>query len=169
MLERQSLPRASYTHRQFGWTMLGFAAVPYLCLAVFLTLAPPGGRQLPPGLVPGIFALTAIAAVAFSSLGVTVTRDYVVARFLIVRKSIPIERIAHIAQVRTRWYEGWGIHWTRRGMLYNVGGFDAIRIELDNGRAVMIGTDDPKRLRTAIERAVAERHAVDAALTASRR
>ena len=50
---------------------------------------------------------------------------------------------------------GWGLRRTRRGWLYNVSGFDAVLLRLTNGRSVMVGTDEPRRLKTAIERAQA--------------
>ena len=41
-------------------------------------------------------------------------------------------------------------------MLYNVGGFDAIAVELDNGKTLRIGSDDAARLQRAIERAIVD-------------
>jgi hypothetical protein len=151
--------RARYEHRQTGWIMLGLACMPTLCLAFILALTPPGNRSLPAPLLTGLCVVTAIVLVGFSSLSIVVTADYVVARFGvgIVRKVVPLADIVDVQVDRVRWYEGWGIHWTRRGMLYNVAGFDAIRIGMRNGKAVRIGSDDAPRLRAVILRAIDER------------
>jgi hypothetical protein len=39
--------------------------------------------------------------------------------------------------------------------LYNVSGFDAVLLRLANGRSMMVGTDEPRRLKAAIEHAQA--------------
>ncbi len=44
-------------------------------------------------------------------------------------------------------------------MLYNVAGYDAVHLELDNGKAIMIGSDEAQRLRAVIERARQDRRA----------
>jgi len=43
-----------------------------------------------------------------------------------------------------------GIHKTSRGWLYNVSGFDAVLITLHSGKGILLGTDEPERLRSAI-------------------
>jgi hypothetical protein len=52
------------------------------------------------------------------------------------------------------WYYGWGIHLTPSGWLYNVSGFDAIELEMKNGKRHRIGTDDPQGLLQAIQQAL---------------
>lgn len=46
--------------------------------------------------------------------------------------------------------EGWGIHFTPEGMLYNITGDKAVRIHLRSGKSLRIGTDEPVRLAEAI-------------------
>lgn len=58
----------------------------------------------------------------------------------------------------TRWYQGWGIHWTRDGTLCNGAGFDAVRVELASGRRLTIG-DDASRLAAILRRAIDDRRA----------
>ncbi|MDH4053534.1 MAG: hypothetical protein OEU93_18355 [Rubrivivax sp.] len=69
------------------------------------------------------------------------------------RKTLPLAGIAAVEVTRTTFLEGWGLHRTRRGWLYNVSGFDAVLLRLTDGHSMMIGTDEPRRLKTAIERA----------------
>ena len=156
-----STPRVLYQHRQTGWVMLVLAIVPFACLATIWILTPQSQRELPAPLLPGIGILTAVALFGFSSLSVTITRDHVLARFGIglVRKTVALADIVAVEVARTRWYQGWGIHWTRDGMLYNVAGFDAVRLRLASGRKVTIGSDDAARLAAAMRRAIDDRRA----------
>ena len=71
------------------------------------------------------------------------------------RKTVRLAEIAVVEVTRTTFMEGWGVRRTRRGWLYNVSGFDAVLLRLTNGRTLMVGTDEPRRLKTAIERAQA--------------
>ena len=153
-------PRVLYQHRQPGWAMLLVACVPALAVTTYVTLSATTDA-LPRHLPLGLFLVTAFVFLSFTSLSVIVTRDYVVARFGIgvVRKTVALADIADVQVARTRWYEGWGIHWTRRGMLYNVAGFDAALIHLASGKSVIIGSDDAARLVSSIRRAIDERRA----------
>lgn len=51
------------------------------------------------------------------------------------------------AQVgRTRWIDGWGIHWIPgRGITFNIWGFDCVILQV-KGRTIRIGTDDSHNL-----------------------
>jgi len=55
--------------------------------------------------------------------------------------------------VHNHWYYGRGIKLTPHGWLFNVSGFDAVEIQLKNGRKYRIGTDEPDALLAAIESA----------------
>jgi hypothetical protein len=150
--------RPLYQHRQTGWLMLGSSLIPFVCLAVFVGATPASARELPPELLPTLCAISAIV-VGFSWLNVYVTDTHVVFRFGVglYRRAIALADIRSAAVAPSRWYEGWGIHWTRRGMLYNVGGFETVAIELVDGRKLRVGSDEPARLLAAIERAMTAR------------
>ncbi|GGC88922.1 hypothetical protein [Undibacterium terreum] len=51
---------------------------------------------------------------------------------------------AEVAQ--SRWIEGWGIKYTKEGMLYNAAGTAAVRIHRRNGKSLRLGCKDPQRL-----------------------
>jgi hypothetical protein len=148
--------RALYEHRQLGWPMVASSLVPFLCLIAFWVVGQPAQRSFPPLLIPGICVLSAIVLIGFSTLSIVVTKTHLVARFGIglPRRAIALDDIASFVPTQTRWYEGWGIHYTRSGMLYNVQGFEAVRITLVNGRSLRIGTDEAQRLCNAIARAI---------------
>ena len=69
------------------------------------------------------------------------------------RRSIPLNHIVAIEITRTSIWNGWGIRYTRRGWLYNVAGFDAVMVTDRDGKSVLLGTDEPRRLASAIRSA----------------
>ncbi|HSH94234.1 MAG TPA: hypothetical protein VK968_08820 [Roseimicrobium sp.] len=68
-------------------------------------------------------------------------------------KSVAMTNIASASAVKTTWIEGWGIHYTRHGWLYNVSGSDAVMVELKDGGRFALGTDEPEALIAAIHQA----------------
>jgi hypothetical protein len=152
-----------YEHSQFGKVIavsLGAAVVAFL---VILERAPEAEIGLWIALVFIVGAL-----VMFYSLTVTVTDEHLCWKFGVgpIRKRVRLADIAEVEIVRTRWFDGWGIHWTRRGWLYNVSGFQAVAVSLKSGKRFMLGTDEPERLVEALrERLSAE--GVDGTPTAS--
>jgi len=158
---RSAVPvgRVLYQHRQTGWALLLLACVPFTCLGTIWIVTPPVQRSLPHGLLPGLVILALVLLFGFSSMSIVVSDQAVMARTGIglVRRTIALASIAGVEVTRSRWYEGWGVHWTRRGMLYNVSGFGAVRVTLVDGRSVMLGTDDADRLASIIRLALARR------------
>lgn len=100
-----------------------------------------------------VFLLACLLLFAF--LTVSVTAEVVEIRFGIglVKRSIPLGSIVSAETVKTPWYYGWGIRWTPEGPLYNVAGEGGVRIVLDSGKTLRIGTDEPELLAEAIRKA----------------
>ncbi len=105
---------------------------------------------LVPIVIPSVFV---VCILLFHSLTVRVSRDYIILRFGIglIPKRFAVSDIQSTAIVQNRWYYGWGIKWTPHGWLYNIAGFDAVEIQLRNGRKYRVGTDEPVELLSAIE------------------
>jgi hypothetical protein len=62
------------------------------------------------------------------------------------RKRIPYASMTAVDPCRSRVLDGWGIHWNPcEGWIYNLAGFDCVRIRLD-GKAIRVGTDDVENL-----------------------
>src|SRR4051794_25466506 len=55
------------------------------------------------------------------------------------RKSVRLSEIASVKAIRTSFWNGWGIHYTPRGWLYNVSGHGAVAITLRNGKRFCLG------------------------------
>jgi hypothetical protein len=98
----------------------------------------------------------ALAGLVFSSQTIEVTDTEVVTRlgFRVEAKRLKLSDITRVENMPSRWYEGWGIHLTPRGWLYNVSGFGAVEFTLRNRTRVRFGTDDAANLIAAVQRAM---------------
>ena len=116
---------------EFGFMRRALAG----CLALSVSAAP-----------MGVFLML------FGMLTVEIDESHLRFRFGIglIRKRIPLAEIVEARPVRTTWADGWGIHYTARGWLYNVSGWDAVEITLASGQRLRLGTDEPQRLTQAL-------------------
>ncbi len=149
------MTRPSYEHTQPGWPMRVSFAVAAVGMLTLSALPLPGtGRGASWALLAGA-ALAIVVGWSFSSLTVRVGADELNLHFGFgwPRKAIPLADIASVELTRTRFWDGWGVHRTRRGWLYNVGGYDAVVLSRRDGTALLVGSDDAPRLKSAIERA----------------
>lgn len=157
------ISRELYRHRQLGWTMILSAAAPILILAVLLPHATPKAAGIVAEHIQYLWIVPAVVVtlvvLIFSSLRVVVTNEMLEISFGpgIVKRRWPIANIEAIEVTRTGVGDGWGIH--RRGSrtIYNVSGFDAVSITLTEGRRIVVGTDEARQLKHAIEGARAKR------------
>ncbi|HNT25548.1 MAG TPA: hypothetical protein PKM21_14340 [Anaerolineales bacterium] len=138
-----------YEHKQFGLAIWMFLIIPALLFIAILA----SQAALLPLLVILLFLLVVI--VIFSSLTVQVDPRRVTLWFGLhaFHRSFPLEEISGVQVVRNTWLDGLGIHFIRKGLVYNVSGLGAVEIQLRNGRRVRIGSDEPQDLARAIERA----------------
>jgi hypothetical protein len=137
---------ASYHHSQSGNMIIvtvGLTALAIIVAALF------SGMYMPLLLLGG--GLLVCLAI-FGSLTVDVDAETVALRFGfgVVRRRFKVAEIRGVKEVRNSWINGWGIHRVERGWLFNVSGLDAVEIELVNGDAHRIGTDEPRELAAAI-------------------
>lgn len=127
-------------------------------VAVFATIAITSfvnGQREDGALLLGVTALSSFIALMFHCLTVQVTSDSLRWSFGIgvIKKTILLDSIEAVSIVKTRWYHGWGIKRYSGGWLYNVDGFDAVQINLRDGKQCRLGTDEPQALHDAIKRA----------------
>jgi len=142
-----------YHHTQSNaaaFLLLNLAAI--FPIGVFLSgVLPPGdlGARITV-LVAGVVMM--ISAFAFSSLTIAV-RDGQLSWWFgpgIVKKTIPLASIAAAQPTTTSILNGWGIHLTGRGWLYNVAGRQAVLVTQHDGKRFLLGTDEPESLAQAI-------------------
>ncbi len=147
-----------YRHTQVGWTIIVLVVAAVVAeILLVVVLAP--GSTLALSLSGALAAILAVTLVLFSTLTVTVDDAAVRLAFGLeaLRREVSLDQIAEARRVRNAWYSGWGVRVIPNGRLYNVGGLDAVELQLDNGRVVRVGTDEPDVLLAAVQRALRER------------
>lgn len=139
-----------YEHTQQGTLIIAaVTAVILIILASMFIFGPVWVTVIVVGIMVLMLAM-------FSTLTESVQQDALRIWFgpiRMIKKSWPMSEIASVTTVTNQWYWGWGIRWTPRGTLYNVGGLKAVEVTLVSGRVFRIGTDDPDALKWAIEKA----------------
>jgi hypothetical protein len=104
-------------------------------------------------IVGGLIALLVLAWLLLGRLTVEIESRVLrwsFGLFGLPRWRLPLADVVTVERVRTRAWEGWGIRRTSQGMLYNIAGFDAVRVTCRDGRTLRIGTDEPERLAAFI-------------------
>ena len=136
----------TYRHTQIGWVLLAVLAAG-AGIVVFAA-----GKTGWSGAASAVLTLLIVVALLFCTLTVRIHGGEIECRFGpgLVSKHIPLGAVQGARQVRTEWYQGWGIRLTSDGWLFNVSGLDAVEVELVDGKRLRIGTDEPQALVAAI-------------------
>jgi len=109
----------------------------------------------PPGFLLRLALLGTLGAAAstFRSLTVEINNDTVYLKFGdgLLKRTINLRDVESAHVIRTTPLQGWGMHWTGNGWLYNVYGLDAVELRFIGGKnRVLIGTDDQVKLANVI-------------------
>ncbi len=98
------------------------------------------------------FLLPAAVLALFVSLTVSVDSEAVELSFGpgLIKKRFLLAEVESVSVVRNSPMHGWGIHYTRKGWIYNVAGLDAVELRFRDGRVARIGTDEPAALEAEI-------------------
>lgn len=149
--QRQNRPKHSlqaYSNRQPARALAVMVGIPLLvCFLVALSRKEYGFSLW---IVSSAFL---IAFMLFSSLTIRVSNDVLHWHFGpgLIRKQVAMADVARAEIIRTGLWDGVGIHYTKRGWLYNVSGRDAVAITLKDGKRFVLGSNDPVGLWEAIE------------------
>lgn len=143
----------SYSHKQLAVTILvalGLGAG--LCLLFGIAFNAPRARLT-------LFLLAAvlgICAIVFCSLTIELSDSFLSWYFGpgLIRKHVATTEIKDAIVTKSRLVHGWGVHFTSKGWLYNVSGFDAVQITLKSGKTFLLGSDEPEQLCSALQRAI---------------
>lgn len=145
----------TYRHTQTGWLLRIVSGVTGLVFAV-LAAAYPIDTSVPHEMLIAVALLFAALGFAWSRLTIEVDNER--ARWWfglgVPRGTLLLADIASVETTRTTFWQGWGVHRTRNGWLYNVAGYDAVLITRRDGRRLMLGSDEPRRLKAAFDRAL---------------
>ncbi|HEY9085553.1 MAG TPA: hypothetical protein VIN40_06425 [Candidatus Tyrphobacter sp.] len=98
--------------------------------------------------------LVLFLALTFSSMTIIVNDREIVWWFGVgfPRGRFKLDQLLDATATRTSILEGWGIHLTSRGWLWNLRGLNAVRLRGAH-RVVLLGTDRPQELLDAVARA----------------
>jgi hypothetical protein len=141
----------NYDHTQRGYLHLILYGVALVCLLLARSL--PG--QPVTAIAPAVVALVMVFfALCFQYLRVRDDGDGLAVRFgpiPLFGTRIRYADITAVAPARSDVLDGWGIHYLLgRGWIYNLWGFDCVRVELGK-KIIRIGTDDPVGLAEFLE------------------
>lgn len=146
-----------YKNTQFGHTIVSvLGAIGFIAggISIGVSVFAGGGWTIP----ILILSIHILLIVLFASLTIEVRDDTV--RWWFALKlwthSLNPDEIRSVGTTQTSFSDGWGIHFTSGGTLYNVSGYDAVVIEKQDGSKVLLGTDEPDALRSALLRAADE-------------
>jgi len=141
-----------YRRRQLARVLLGFLSLPIL-VCFFTAMGVPAQRNT----LFFVCGVLAVVALLFSSMKIEVSDRFLRWSFGpgILRKRVALSRIESVERTRTSWFEGWGIHYTRRGWLYNVSGFEALHVTMKDGKRFLLGTNDAEALIKALSEGMA--------------
>jgi hypothetical protein len=136
-----------YQHRQIGYSALIISAVVWIAVSVV---------DLAASLIALFIVSTAIifvVATVFSTMTIAVTDDCVEwnLSFGLFKQRMSRTSIRSSAIIGISLLNGIGIRTNNfRDFLWCVGGSSAVRFELENGRFLSLGTDDPNGLMHAL-------------------
>ena len=136
-----------YEHTQRGTVLLATFLVAILFLLALDRLVPAAR-----GILLGLIGILGMCGFLFSALTIQITDRVLRWQFGLgfIRKEVPLAEIESAEAVETTFLQGWGIHYTSRGWLYNASGFQAVAVGLKSGKTFLLGTDEPGQLRAAL-------------------
>lgn len=136
-----------YRHTQIGY--LGLTTLSPALIVVASLLIVNGFSRI----VFITFILLGVALWTLVTLTVTINERQLEVRFGLsfFHKAFPVREIVTHRVVKSSWYYGWGIRLIPGGWLFNVSGFSAVELQMNNGKRYRIGTDDVTGLRAALE------------------
>ncbi len=151
---------SSYEHTQRG--PIGFILLGCVVICVIAALAP--STQAPGRWISGGIAfLCSFLALCLHSLTVRMEEDRLRISFgpiPLLGRTISLDEISGAECARSTLIDGFGIHWgPGRGWIWNLWGFDCVRLTLEDGRKLRVGTDDGERLVAALSERISRRPA----------
>ena len=142
-----------YKHTQIGYLILSLMIPACVFMLIFLLT---GSFEETEGWILRItFLVMCSVTVIFSSLTVKVTDEMILWYFGpgLWRYRIQLSEVNDVSTGRSHPIEGLGIRWNPwKGWLYSVSGLDNVEILREEGKLTRIGTDEPEKLKNAIQK-----------------
>ncbi|CAG5082596.1 hypothetical protein [Parvicella tangerina] len=140
----------TYKKSQTGWILLGI--LPIVMLYIFLSYYYQWGDQpLSYEYMLIFIGVFGFILLIFYNLTIYIQGKTIHVKFGIglIHIKIPIEKLHEAKMVKTPWWYGWGIRVTPQGMLYNVYGRDAVKVNYTGKgktKTVLLGSAEPEEL-----------------------
>jgi hypothetical protein len=137
-----------YKHTQIGYTIIFTFLLALIVISMTFYL-----EKVPMGTWVAMILFIIVIELLFATLMVEIDEENIKLKFGIgiISKKFFLKDIKSYCIVKNKWYNGWGIHGhPGKGWLYNVSGFDAVEIRMEDGMIYRIGTDEPEILAKAI-------------------
>jgi hypothetical protein len=137
----------TYKHTQIGYLLIVALGAAVLIIGNLMVVT-----RFNPGAIL-LLIFMALCLAVFATLTVEVSDQAITLRFGmgLVRKSFLLQDIHGYRPVKNPWYYAWGIHAIPGGWIFNVSGWEAIELQMKNGKKYRIGTDDIPGLANAIK------------------
>jgi len=143
---------AKYRHTQYGAWMFAMFLMTGIVIAVVALTIITEGRMLSAVLMICVYLF---GVGMFYSFTVEISEEKIKFWFGIgiVRKTYALNEVQTIKEVENPWYYFWGVKSIPGGWFYAIAPGTAVEIELKNGKIVQLGTNQPKKLKQAIDTA----------------
>lgn len=143
-----------YKSTQWGWFIIIIVLLPLIFLFLFYSFQW-GDHPIP--LIPTLLISTLLIIIFLLFYKLTIeikgTTIIIVYGIGLIRIKIEVDKILDVESIKTPWYYGLGVRITPAGMLYNIHGLQAVKINyLSKGenKTVMIGTSEPESFIKAL-------------------
>ena len=141
-----------YRRVQWGRLLLGIFGAAWLVQAALMVAVAAQGTPESFAVPLGVVTLILGAALgAFGRMEVRVEdRTLTVCQaFGLLRRRVPLEMIRDVRPLRIPWYL-MGIKWHRGSWWWSVAPGEGLELLLEGGKALVVGTDDPRNLAAAL-------------------
>ena len=141
-----------YRRVQWGRLLLGIFGAAWLVQAALMVAVAAQGTPESFAVPLGVVTLILGAALgAFGRMEVRVEdRTLTVCQaFGLLRRRVPLETIRDVRPLRIPWYL-MGIKWHRGSWWWSVAPGEGLELVLEGGKALVVGTDDPRNLAAAL-------------------
>jgi len=141
---------AKYRHTQYGALMFVVFLLTGILIAIVAWTIIAEGRMLSAILMTCVYLL---GLGLFYSFTVEISAKQLKFWFGIgmIRKTYALSEIQSTKVIKNPWYYFWGAKSIPGGWFYAIAPGTAVEIGLKNGRVVQLGTDQPEKLKQAID------------------
>ena len=145
-----------YEEFQFSWLII-VLILPSQVLITYFFINNIGDKSFSVAGFIIVSSLLLLTCLFFYGLTTKVSADKITVVFGIgfPRRTIAINRIKSVEQVKTTWYYGWGIRYFPGGVLYNISGLAGVEIKFNDTKDVIrIGSKDSHKLKEEIAKRI---------------